>query len=545
MRKALQARIQRILRGHRASQFLRLLGVNPKHFWLLVDLFDSLSERGEMLDQLGRDGIALQTAALLYSAILALMSAMFALAQIPPVLYLSICMAFTAFLLLTVLLSETGNSIVNPTEGIVLAHYPVNGATYLAAKLTHLVWIVFYLAVGINTIPALVGLELPGSGWTYPLLHLLSALATGIVVALSCCALFGWLIRFVPTKRLKAAGQLAGIVPLLFVMAGQQLLSLLARFHLFKSLSIGPSARWALGLAAGVAAVAAVAFGVRSLSADYLIRVSSLMHAGWRNTRPARKSWIGEMVARFFGGQPGRAAFAFVSQMARRDYQFRRQVLPMSIVGMIGLVRLVTQGGESDPFSGPFTVMHLLPHLFGGILLLGCSLLPYGDQSRAAWVFLLTPSRVFDRFARGVHAALWIQLILIPHALLLLFLIWRWGMWHAGLFIAFSLAAASLYLAFWLRLIDCVPFTKPVDLTRAASLLPLMMLFGVVTGVAVGLQYFFVFRSQLVVVVVTLVVAAAAYFFTRQSLDAFASSIRFNLGLLSVESGTLYQEIDG
>ena len=36
---------------------------------------------------------------------------------------------------------------------------------------------------------------------------------------------------------------------------------------------------------------------------------------------------------------------------------------------------------------------------------------------------------------------------MIPHVILLISLAWFWGIWHAGLFVAYSLAAASVYLA--------------------------------------------------------------------------------------------------
>ena len=39
------------LRGPRIARVLQFLGVDPKRYWLLMDLFDQLSERGEMLDQ--------------------------------------------------------------------------------------------------------------------------------------------------------------------------------------------------------------------------------------------------------------------------------------------------------------------------------------------------------------------------------------------------------------------------------------------------------------------------------------------------------------
>ena len=71
--------------------------------------------------------------------------------------YYAFFLIFTAFLLLTVLLMETGNSLVNPEEGLVLAHQPVNGATYTAAKLTHLARIVLYLTTGDERCPGVSG----------------------------------------------------------------------------------------------------------------------------------------------------------------------------------------------------------------------------------------------------------------------------------------------------------------------------------------------------------------------------------------------------
>ena len=69
---------------------------------------------------------------------------------------------------------ETGNSLVNPVEAAVLAHQPISGATYTAAKLTHLITVVLYLVAGLNVAPALAGLTLKGAPWFYPLAHMAS-----------------------------------------------------------------------------------------------------------------------------------------------------------------------------------------------------------------------------------------------------------------------------------------------------------------------------------------------------------------------------------
>jgi hypothetical protein len=541
---AIQEAITLLLRGPRASRFLRSLGIDARRYWLLMDLFGELSERGEMLDQLGRNEVALKVMTWLYAAYSALISVFLVIAQTAPATYLSIFLVFTAFLVLFILLSETGNSLVNPAEGLVLAHQPVNGATYTAAKLTHLARIVLYLVLGINAVPAFAALMLKRSGWSYPLVHLLAALVIGFVGALLCCALYGWLIRLVPAKRLKATAQLASTLPMLAMIWWQPMKRLVERSNFLRLLPEQPTGRWALGLAVGAVAAAVVALGIRSLSADYLIRISSIMHGGSATASHRRKSRIGEIVARLFGGQPARAGYAFVSRMARRDFQFRRQVVPMLIFALIGLATSVALDWRSDPFSARFTAVHLLPHILGLMLFFICILLPYGNDFKGAWAFLLAPAQVFGRFARGVYAALWIQMIVIPHAIMLLLFAWSWGMWHAGLFIAYSLAVSSIYLGLELRLIDGAPFCKQVDPARSATMMLVMILGGMAMAVAVGVQYFFVFRSPAIVATVTMGAGAAAYLLTRSSLVALADSIRYSLGLLSAESGTLYKEIN-
>jgi hypothetical protein len=536
--------IRRVLRGSAASRFLAAFGIDAKRYWLLTDLFCQLSDDGEMLDQLGRNGVALKSAAWLYF----LYSGIFTLAMLVAApsltVYFWIFQFLTGFLLFTILLSEAGNSLMNPAEGLVLAHQPINGATYTAAKLTHLLAIVFYLVPGLDVVPALAGLRWQAARWWYPLLHLAAALAVGLLASLFCCALYGWLIRFVPAKRLRAAGQLAATLQLVSVMAWQPLGKLFARSRVVSLLAVYPSAGRALGTGLGLAAIIVMALGLRSLSADYLIRVSAIMRGGASAGARLQKSRMGAIVARYFGGQPARAGFAFVSRMMLRDWQFRRQLVPLSVCVLIGLVPLVARGFRIDPLSRRFTNIHLLPHAYGAFLFLICNFLPYSADYKGAWIFLLAPVGSLGRFSRGVHALLWLEMIVLPHMLLLGLSVWQWGLWHGFLFTAYSLAVASFYLALDLRRIEGAPFSRQVNPAAGATLLPLMMLGGLAIAVVVGIQYWFIFRSAAIVLVTTAVVGAAAYVLTRHSLDVLEVSIRYHLGLLSQEAGKLYEEIN-
>jgi hypothetical protein len=173
-----------------------------------VDLFGKISDRNEMMDQLGMNGVALSRLAWGFGIVLGLMDVLLAAAELPVGTYALILLGYAGFMLLYVLMLETGNSLVNPVEGLVLAHQPIDGATYTAAKLTHLARIVVFLGLGTSVAPAVAGLMLKDAGWSYPLLHLAAALAIGGVEVFLCCAVYGWLMRLVPAQRLKAAAQL-------------------------------------------------------------------------------------------------------------------------------------------------------------------------------------------------------------------------------------------------------------------------------------------------------------------------------------------------
>jgi hypothetical protein len=534
--------LERFLRGPFVSGWLRRFGIDPVRYWILMDLFGELSERRELFSQLGRDGMTLQKASWAYYILSGLMAIPFILMGQRPAVYLATFMAISAFLLLSLLLSETSNSLVNPIEGLVLAHQPITGATYTAAKLTHLLRILIYLVPGLNAIPAMAGLLLKGSPWYYPLVHISAAFAIGLVMALFCCALFGWLIRFVPPARLKAVGFAAEMMPWLFYMFFQFAGQLKVKMHVPHWLPTQAGPRWMLAAAVAAVAIAIVVLGIRALSGDYLVRVAAIAHGGSGAKSRVRRSRLSGVVARWFGGPPARAGFEYLSRMMLRDWQFRRQMIPLIPLAVVPIV-LSSHGLRNSPFSGKFTEMHLFPHAFGIAFYVICSVMVFGNDHKGAWLFLLAPAGAFRGFARGVYARL-LTLIVAPHMVLLAVLAWYWGIRDATLFVAYSIVVSAIYLALELRLIEGMPFSKQPQTTGNSFILPMMLLGGLAMAIAVGLQYFLIFRSPPVVIAVTLALTGVAWLLTRSSLESFEVSIRFNLGMLTTESKGLYTEVE-
>jgi len=535
--------MKRLLRGPAAERMLAAAGIDALRYWLLLDLFTELADRREILNQLGRDGITLKISSWMFVFVGGLACLGF-LRHPPSALTFLVAFALiTALMLGCILISEAGNSLVNPVEALVLAHQPIEGATYTAAKLTHLLRVVGYLAPALNAIPALASFWiLKEPFWYYPAIHLAATYVAGLLTGLFACALFGWLLRFFPAARLKSVAQIVEALPFLAVMFAGQIWNVTAA-RIGAWMPEGSGLRLYCSIALPILAAAIVLTGVWALSGDYMIRVSGLVHGGGGGRVKSRRSPASDIVARWFGGPPARAGFAYTARLMRRDWAFRRQLIAI-VPLMISAGVMLGQGGAIDPFSGRFSAVHIVPHLFGVALFLVAIAIVYGGDHKGSWVFLLAPSGVFAGFARGVYGLLWFAMIGVPHAVLLAVLVWLWPLSHVLLWVVFSLSVASLYLGMVLRLIDGIPFSKQPVTSRGVYFMGIMMGGAVAISMAVGLQYLIVFRSVWMVAAVTGALLAAAGIVTRASLAAFAVAMRFNVGLESAETGTIYTEIE-
>jgi len=544
----LKAAAQRRLRGPVFSAGLRSLGVDPKRYWLLMDLFHKLGAREEIQGSSDRRKIELRVSAFIsfvVSGVIAVAAAWFGA---PAWGVIAVALSLTAFVLIPTMLSEAANSLVHPEEGLALAHYPINGATYTSAKLSRLLFIVTHLVLAWNLAPAALTPFMNGGRWWMPALYLAAAFALGILIGLFCCGIFGVLMRFVPPRRMKSAAQLVQALPfVIFMLAGlsgretvmniRNWLSEHARF----AAAIPP---WLFVAAALASAGAATIFGVRSLSADYLIRASSMVHGRADVRTRRRRPFLGLVVRAAFGGQASRAGFDYTRRMMARDWQFRRQLLELlplafPLAAAFGAV-------EASPFSASFSSAHIMPHALGFIVYMICLLAAFGTDYRGVWLFQLVSKSGLSRFARGVHAAFWMTLVIAPHALLLPVFAWLWGASDAASFALYSATVTTMYLAAGLRRIHGVPFGKQVNPVRpAAASLGIVGLaaFAITALIAVGIQYV-VFRSRLLVHATTLLAGLAAFLWTRSSLGAFELQVRHHLGTLDGTSTMIYTEVE-
>jgi hypothetical protein len=533
-----------------ASSLLRPFGVQPRQYQQLVGLFRTLGERQELSGNIGMDRHAMQLTTLslvLPGGFLALLAfgrgslASFDLT----VLTVS---SFVLFMLLTI---EAANSFLNPSEVTALAARPITGATYFAAKFTYLIGIVLRAQLALNGPAALAALTKADARWFYPITHMTAAFTLGFFVAFVVCAVCGLLFRVLPAWRVRGAALWMQLI-VTMVPLGVNTLQRPARrwlSHLqpnvsgidwsflpttwFHALAMAGHRHepiltlgWPFAIGA-LSSAALVVFGVRALSVGYLARVTAVL----RNTRARRgrrvpQSLTGRFVGLVTGRPSGRAGFEFVTRLMRRDWQFRRAILPMLPLVLVLVVPIAISGRIRSPFSGAMTGVGLLPEMIPIVTFFVCFSVSYSDHFRGAWIFTTTPRGALPSFLRGVYLSIWLPYIVLPLTMPSLYFAWHWGVADAALFTAYGIAVASFIFGLQLFLIETLPFAHAPKANRPAVLLPLVMFGPVAMGIAWFVQGLLLFRSRAFTVMATIIFGTLAVVVARNGLQLLESRIQ-------------------
>lgn len=539
------------------SEVLEGFGIDSRQYFLLLDLFRKLDERQEFAINSTR--VARYTLVISLTLILALIASLDALSgSVSLQSFIHVDIFITALLLLLILTTETINAFFNPVEAAVFAHQPVHERTYLASRMTYLLGIVGSTVLPLNLIPALAGLSIHGARWFYPFTHLIALSTLGVFILLSTTAMLGLLFRVVPLSRVRgiaAFGQAALFALLLLyptIMSGAKGLHIdlpapsnpFGWFVSLGTLGQGNSSfvlDWRT-LLTMILFGAIIPLGLRSLSNGYLANVRLLLR-GVPKRACSRHEWFGPAMRWVTGRPSGRAAFSFIYSMAKADWQFRLSVLPVLFLYVLFPVITIMRGLGASPFGGHPGIVYLLPHVaaLGGITI--CSMLPFSDQHRAAWIYLTAPLDGIRSFVIGIFWALWLPLA-VGSVLLAPIFAWYWGAPDALLFVAYSLALGSFYLSLGLLLVDGLPFANPPRQTGSFLGAPLIIAsLAAVLGIVV-LQWYVIFQYRLVTIACVLAFATAAYAIARVSMVNLQTNVMYNLHAIASGRRAMFKEIE-
>lgn len=544
------SRLKALIR-HLSASALGRLGIDAHQYWLLVDLFGTLGSRQEIA-QLGGQEQSLRRATLFLFLSFSLLAGIMVYFGTPAILYFIAFLMITALQLSMLLLSEVAATLVNPSEATVLAHQPITGRTWSLAKVTHLVRVTVYIVFGLNFVPAGLGSLLPDVRTSlmigYPIMHLSVALGLGLIIGLACCSVFGWLIRYVPPKRLQAIAALIQLLPMLLMIGGMswgraagetidwtQLISL--NDDLWPAIQTIPATLATLAIAILVLlSIWAFVFGLRALSSNQLIRSFD------QGLKTPRRTGSFELSPLFLlssqlGNQIQRSGFEYASRIAMRDWQFWRNILSFSAPILCGLGYMIIRESNDSPFSSGFTSVHFLPHLLGFTALMSCRFSAYGSDYKSVWLFVLIPGGFVRPFVQGVAMSLFLSIVVLPHMIGVIVSIWFWPFSDLALFSAFSVTVTTLYLCVGVGLIGGIPFGKQFEPEKKILTPFFVFTWGLCMAGAVGIQ-FLLFLSYYAAGIATFVLSVVAIIFARNSISRFAVDVKVHLDELAIHRST-------
>ena len=504
---------ERLARREWAQRLLRKSGLDPGQFILFLGLFRTLSEREEFMGSIGVRRFNISYIAIFAAAIGALpwliataaisdmdMPRIPGAGNLPESIFMMLLLALTCAFIFLLIIREAAIALFNPVEASLLAHSPIHGPTYAAAKIAYILVAVVYLVLGLNVCPALFEamflsiLAYPGGRWFMPITHLISALATGLWTAFVVCALYGLMRRLLPARLMKSISMwiqlfsLGGVIALAILFTeqffGLFLKGLLtAEFEnsrwtwlpLTWFAEIGRlgclGASWRLGWEGAISMLSSVlliGLGLRSFSGTYLLKTSAAAQpgSGLKRGRSLLSRFSARVAYALTGSPNGLALFCFVSKMMRRDWIFRRSVMMQMWVPLVvvaGVVIGMSRYGILPILSDHQSAVISLPHLLGLITMALCINLPFTVFSRSAWIYLIVPISDARSIVKGIFWALWLPAVGLPHIILVFFLLHSLS-WEESLFLAgFNLIVLSFYLALEIRWIPHLPFSRSIS----------------------------------------------------------------------------------
>lgn len=358
------------------------------------------------------------------------------------VLALSVYLHGMTFLFLGMFVaSSAGEVLFNKEEADILLHRPVNPKVMLWAKISVLVQVALWLALALNLIGLLVGVQVRDGGWLYPVAHVLST----FLEALFCTGLivltYQLCLRWFGRERLDGLMTTAQVfVTILLIVGGQLLPRLLGGMsrtsasHLdswwlalvppmwFASFDDALGGRglmysWGLAGLAVIATGGVLYFAFGKLAHNYETGLQKLGESVPTKPKKLRRRGINTLIniqpLRWWLRHPvSRASFLLTTAYMLRDREVKLRlypgIAPVLMMPVIFLLQSQARGGDSGSgFGLAFAGCYL-----GLIPMLAQNILQYSQQWQAADMFRVAPMNGPGAICHGARKAVLLFLTL-------------------------------------------------------------------------------------------------------------------------------------
>lgn len=373
-----------------------------------------------------------------------------------PILALSIYLhAMTIIFLGMFIGSSAGEILFNKEEADILLHRPITPRALLAAKISVMLKVSFWIAGAFNLAGFIVGIFAPDGSWLFPMAHLISTATQALFCTGAVVLAYQLCLRWFGRERLEglittvqvfvAVGVVLGgqLAPQLIVRFGGNIdlgfhwwIGLLppAWFAAFDDAVAGTRAvnSWILagvGLAA-TTLISWLAFGI--LARDYQTGLQVLLEGSAPKPRKARsRRWLSSIVnspplSWWLRDSVSRAAFLLTAAYLFRDRDVKLRIYPgVAPMLVMPAIFLMSGHGRNSGFAGNGFGVAFTGTYLGLVPMLALSFLQYSQQWQASDLFRVAPMRGPAPLCHGARRAVMFFLtlpVLVLFAILLLLL---------------------------------------------------------------------------------------------------------------------------
>lgn len=352
-----------------------------------------------------------------------------------PFYYTVFMFAYSMMMMAFMVIFEFNSSLFYMNDVDVIMHRPISSQTFLAVKICNLLFYVFIMGTALCFFPALIGLLLPGSGWSFTLLFFSGALLANIFMASAIILLYTWLMRILPIERFKDILAYVQIIISFFLILAYQMLpraGFVNTIHLkpdswyvnlFPPVWFAGTIQYILGsgevmyrhqtlLAAGCTLILFV-LAYRHIGSFYLKHVSAISNTGESET--VRKKESGKVsgrrnhsiIQRILRHPDTKAGYEFGSIMLRRDRSLKMALYPVLGIPAAVILFRILEGRMNDPFvtspfSDPSNASLMIPFFILFMVYLFITGIQYHSDWEAAWIYYTVPIKSPGNFLKGI-----------------------------------------------------------------------------------------------------------------------------------------------
>lgn len=411
-------------------------------------------------------------------------------------------------LIMSALIVELDEAILDPGDRDIIAHRPVSPRTYAAARLTNLLAYVAMMSAALTVFPTVVGAGLSDAGPLFAPAYFLASLVASVSAAGVTVLLHTMGARL---EGLRAGLAWVQIILIMVLFYGGQLMLRNAdgSFELFAArppewtrwlpsgllaswvagASSAPATRHAISAAASVGvagAIAAAAF--LRLGAAYRDMHGNVARGAVIEVAPPRAGTLASRLASMLTRSRAEAAgFALTAIMLRRDADLRMRILPSLGPVAAAVVLAIGTKQAGNPFLARGTTIVLplaLIPLLAGAVPSALFALRTSRSHEAAWLLRAAPLADPGSLSAGARKAV-LACVFAPFTLMIgvvLAIVWRRPL-DAALFTAAAWATLSLAARLSARAsLGDLPLSSPA--ARGAMSGSIALVSSVVSGVA-------------------------------------------------------------